>query len=189
MFRKIFGRKFRGTMQTPFRGMAGHPDELVDEHIETEGLETVPLNKEDMEVLWKILMAIERGAIEDSKDWRFDADVPDVEGKPPIPFVCRVLRKRIDGLGLKLEFTQAAGLLVAFFTKNNPGGAMYILHKACNYFERRKSERWLLEAQVITDWYSFGFVTPEAMLAWWDGQKDEHGANRVDYCIPATWKR
>lgn len=159
---------------------------LIDEHLETE-LPTRPMDETTTQTYFMILMAAKEGGLDDTQEWRFD---PDAESEPPVPFNCKVLRKRIDVLGLKLEFTEAAGILIAVLTKGSPGETMYVLHKACNHFEARGAERWLLTTEVMsTELFPMGYVTPEAFAAWWDGQKDERGGNKVDYCIPSTWIR
>jgi len=117
---------------------------LREDRLDTDSLEVQPLNKDDTCLLAEILMT----SFDDAIDWVFDPNLefdPDVKDKKlEIPWIIKVIRKRIIGENLKIEITKKAYFLLLILTKGNPGKAMFILHKIGNLFEKVKSQQWLV---------------------------------------------
>lgn len=166
-----------------------------EDRLNTENLELRPLTKEEMKQTVQIMML----PVDDTTDWVFNPDNeldPDVkDGKLPVPWICRMIRKRILGEHLKMEITKKAYFLLTVFTNGNPGNAMFILHKIGNLFEKREAKRWLVTSQVITSsLFPFGIPTEEAWNKWWDGQKvsQDSGKSWSDNLVdifPNEWRR
>lgn len=171
------------------------PKPLGKERLNTEGLEVRPLNEEEASLVMQIMLSL----LEDNEDWGFNADegfITNKDGeKVEIPWICRMIRKRIVGENLKIKITQQAYFVLMVFTESNPGKAMFFLHKIGNFFEREENQNWLLTSQILmADLFPFGIPTEEAWGKWWDGQKTLPGSkkswsdNMVDM-FPDEWRK
>lgn len=163
--------------------------------LNTESLEVGPLNLEEALLAMQIMLS----PLEDNEDWEFNADegfLIDKDGdKLEIPWICRMIRKRIVGENLKIKITQRAYFILMVFTEGNPGKAMFFLHKIGNFFEREESQNWLLTSQTLMfNLFPFGIPTEKAWGEWWDGQKTPPGSkkswsdNMVDM-FPEDWRK
>jgi len=147
--------------------------------LDTDNLKVRPLNQEEASLMAHIFFSL----LDDEKDWEFDADngfitVKNGE-KIEIPWICRVIRKRIVGENLRIKITQQAYFILMVFTEGNPGRAMFSLHKIGNFFEKQNSQNWLLNSKTLAaDLFPFGIPTEEAFGDWWDRQKATPGANK-----------
>lgn len=166
-----------------------------EDRLNTDNLEFRPLTKEEMKQILQVMML----PVDDTTDWAFDPDNeldPDVKDeKLEIPWIIRMIRKRIVGENLKIEITKKAYFLLMIITGGNPGNAMFVLHKIGNLFERREVQRWLVTSQVVTSsLFPFGVPTETAFNQWWDGQKVPRGSgkswsdNLVDV-FPNEWRQ
>lgn len=162
-----------------------------EDRLNTEDLETRPSTKDELMQIAQILML----PFDDTTDWAFNPDEgydPDVkEEKVELPWIARMIRKRITGEGLKIQVTKKAYFIICVLTQGNPGRAMFTLHKIGNFFEKTKAQKWLVTSLVLTtSIFPFGFPTEAAFNKWWDGQKMKQQGwsdNKVDI-FPSDWK-
>jgi len=166
-----------------------------EDRLDTDNVRVRPLSEKEMEMMLQVML----GPMDDATDWAFD---PDNEfdhdfkdEKIAIPWILRVIRKRIIGENLRIEITEKAYLLLMIITDGNPGKAMFVLHKIGNLFEKGRAQRWLVSSDVITSsLFPFGVPTEEAWDEWWDNQKVSRDSgkswsdNLVDM-FPAEWKK
>ena len=143
--------------------------------LNTENLKMNPLSQEEAELMVKILLS----PIDDSKDWKFNPDVEfdtEVKGEVveevEIPWIFRVIRKRIIEENLKIEITKKAYFLIFLFTNSNPGKAIFVLRKIGNLFERTKAKKWLVTSEIFTtNLFPDGFPSEKSWEKWWKEQK------------------
>lgn len=167
---------------------------INNERLDTEGLKVRPLNQEEASLMAYIFFSL----LDDEKDWEFDADNGFITMKNgeklEIPWICRMIRKRIVGENLKIKITQQAYFILTVFTEGNPGRAMFLLHKIGNFFEKQADLDWLVTAKILSaELFPFGIPTEEAFGAWWDKQKTITGTkswsdNLVDM-FPDEWRK
>lgn len=165
------------------------------ERLDTEGLEVRPLEEEEASLMMQVVLSL----LEDNEDWEFDIDKGSITNKGgeevEIPWICRMIRKRIVAENLKIKISQQAYFILMIVTESNPGKAMFTLHKIGNFFERRESQNWLVTSQILmAELFPFGIPTEEAWGKWWDGQKTPPGSkkswsdNMVDM-FPDEWRK
>jgi hypothetical protein len=176
------------TLEEVFEQRKKNYEKFKRERLNTDDLQPTPLDREKA----KFMVMIIASNMDDTKDWEFDADKRiDPESGNEIPFTLRVLRKRIVGEKLKIRITQKAYFLI-FLWADTPGKAIFFLHKASNFFEKRKTTEWLVTSDIITmDLFSHGFPSKRSFDKWWDGQKIPGAVgsdNRVDI-FPDEWKK
>jgi hypothetical protein len=163
--------------------------------LDTDDLEVRRMTHEEMAMTVNILMS----PLNDDKDWAFDPDNPvgtNARGDDSeIPFIGRVIRKRILGEKLKIAITQKAYFIIIVLTDGNPGKAMFILHKIGNLLEKGRTPDWLVTSGVVMSaLFPFGVPTEEAWDKWWDEQKVPTNSGRswsdnlVDV-FPEEWKK
>ncbi len=160
-----------------------------ENRLNTDGLEMGSLTEDNMRLLAGVMMS----SIDDGADWVFN---PDEECDPDhketrLPWIIRVIRKRIVGERLKIQITKKAYIIIALLVDGNPGKAMFILHKIGNFFEKIKAREWLVTSLVLMrSLFPFGFPTQAAFEKWWDGQKvrgQGWSDNKVDI-FPDEWR-
>lgn len=192
----VFEKSRTGEMVSPCKGCnwfkecqkegIGKPRE---DRLNTENLEVGPVAQDKMQFIAGVAMS----TMDDSVNWVFN---PDEERDPDdkeleLPFVVRVIRKRIIAENLKIQITKKAYLLIYLFVENSPGKAMFVLHKIGNFFEKIKAREWLVTSSVLLmSLFPLGFPTEVAFDKWWDGQKMEHRGwsdNKVDI-FPNEWR-
>jgi len=191
-----FARKSKKTQAT--KNKPPEPEVIKPvgkERLNTEDLKVRPLNQEEASLMAHIFFSL----LDDQKDWEFDADNGFItvknEEKIEIPWICRVIRKRIVGENLKIKITQQAYFILMVFTESNPGRAMFTLHKIGNFFEKRGDQYWLVDSKILAaDLFPMGIPTEEAFGDWWDKQKAPPGSkkswsdNMVDM-FPDEWRK
>jgi len=174
---------------------ANNPELLRKTRLNTEELEVRPLTQREA---WLIIQVI-LSRLDDNEDWSFDADegfIVNKDGeKIEIPWICRVIRKRIVGENLKIKISKQAYLILMIFSDGNPGKAMFILHKIGNFLEKEEGQSWLVTSRTINvDLFPCGIPTEEAWGKWWDKQKVTPGSkkswsdNMVDV-FPDEWRK
>lgn len=162
------------------------------DRLNTDNLKVRPFTRKEMEYILPIMM----GPADDTVDWAFDPDNElDPDEKMSIPWIMRMIRKRIVGERLKIEITKKAYFLLLVITEGNPGKAMFVLHKIGNLFEKRGAQRWLVTSSVInSSLFPLGVPTEESFAAWWDSQKTPRDSgkswsdNLVDM-FPDEWRK
>jgi len=141
-----------------------------EERFDTENLEYRPLTDEEIESIAKVLVS----SLNDTENWVFNADKRFIQvknGELEIPWILRVIRKRIFAEKLKIEITQKAYMLLAIFAVT-PAKALFSLHKIGNFFEKNRQKDWLLTAKIFCEeLFPLGFPTEEAFEKWWTNQK------------------